>query len=172
MTAMNNKQVVKDAFAAFGRGDVPGVLATLADDIEWEAVIGTEGVVPTAGLRRGRDAVGGFFQQLGESVEFALFEPREFIAEDDQVAVVGHYQGRAKSTGKGFDSDWVMIFNMRDGKVVKFRRYCDSREVRPHFNSGGRHCDRADITRTMCSGLQREQQTPEARRDRLLTKHV
>ena len=43
---------------------------------------------------------------------------------------------------------------------------------RPHFNSGGRHCDRADITRTMCSGLQREQQTPEARRDRLLTKHV
>lgn len=127
--AGSNTELVKDAFAAFQRGDIPSLLGTLDDNVEWQAVIGTEGIVPTAGLRRGRDAVGGFFEQLNEAVAFDLFEPREFIAEGDQVAVVGHYKGRAKPTGKPIDAGWVMIFTIRNGKVVKFREYADSHQL-------------------------------------------
>lgn len=124
-----NTQIVKGAFAAFQRGDIPGVLAVLDDNVEWQAVIGTEGIVPTSGLRRGRTGVGEFFRQLGEAVAFDAFEPREFIAEGDQVAVVGRYKGRAKPTGKAFDAEWVMIFTLRNGKVARFREYADSRQL-------------------------------------------
>lgn len=133
MSEVQNTQVVQNAYAAFQRGDIPGVLATLDDNVEWQGVIGTEGVVPTAGLRRGRGAVGEFFQQVGDSIAFETFEPREFIAQADQVAVVGRYKGRAKPTGKTWDSEWVMIFTFRDGKVIKFREYTDSRAIAAAF---------------------------------------
>ena len=125
----HNTQVVKDAYAAFQRGDVAGVLAIVDDNVEWQAVIGTEGVLPHAGMKRGKAAVQDFFRVLGETAEFQTFEPREFIAQGDQVAVVGHYKGRVKTTGKSYDSGWVMIFTIRNGKVVRFREYTDSRQL-------------------------------------------
>jgi uncharacterized protein len=124
-----NTKLVKDAYAAFQRGDIQAVLATLSDDVEWQAVIGTEGVVPTSGLRRGRAGVGEFFQQLSASTAFDAFEPREFIAQGDQVAVIGRYKGKALTTGKAYDSEWVMVFTVRNGKVVRFREFADSRQL-------------------------------------------
>ena len=127
--ASQNTQIVKDTYAAFQRGDIPAILAMLDDNVEWQAVIGTEGVVPTAGLRRGRSGIGQFFTDLAGSVEFEAFEPREFIAEGDQVAVIGRYKGKARPTGKPFDTEWVMVFTLRNGKVVRFREYTDSRQL-------------------------------------------
>jgi ketosteroid isomerase-like protein len=124
-----NTKLVKDAYAAFQRGDIPAVLATLSDDVEWHAVIGTEGIVPTSGVRRGRAGVTEFFKQLANSTTFEAFEPREFIAQGDQVAVVGRYKGKATTTGKAYDSEWVMVFTIRNGKVVRFREFADSRQL-------------------------------------------
>ena len=124
-----NTQVVKNAYAAFGSGDIPGLLALVDDNVEWQAVIGTEGILPQAGLRRGKASVGEFFRILGGTAEFQSFEPREFIAQGDQVAVVGHYKGRVKATGKTWDTEWVMIFTIRNGRVVRFREYTDSRQL-------------------------------------------
>ena len=124
-----NTKLVKDAYAAFQRGDIQAVLATLSDDVEWRAVIGTEGVVPTSGLRRGHAGVGEFFQQLSTTTTFEAFEPREFIAQGDQVAVIGRYKGKALATGKLYDSEWVMVFTVRNGKVVRFREFADSRQL-------------------------------------------
>jgi len=134
MEAVNTKEavntnVVKEAYAAFQRGDIPAILAALDENVQWQAVIGTEGVLPHAGLRRGRSAVGEFFKQVSESLDFDAFEPREFIAQGDQVAVIGRYKGKAKTTGKSWDTEWVMIFTLRDGKVITFREYTDSRQL-------------------------------------------
>ena len=45
-------EVVKGIYEAFGRGDVPAVLAATADDIEWYQAEG----MPYGGLHHGRDA--------------------------------------------------------------------------------------------------------------------
>src|SRR5947209_7156499 len=82
MSEQDNVRVVQRMFAAFGRGDVPGVLDTLTEDIEWHLAGPTE--VTYAGTRRGRDAVAQFFKVLGESAEFERFEPREYIAQGDK----------------------------------------------------------------------------------------
>jgi uncharacterized protein len=124
-----NTQLVKDAYAAFGRGDIPGLLGYLDDNVEWHAVIGTEGVVPHSGVKHGKPAVAEFFRVLAETTEFQSFEPREFIADDNQVAVIGHYTGRVKSTAKPWDSGWVMVFTIRNGRIVRFREFTDSRQL-------------------------------------------
>jgi ketosteroid isomerase-like protein len=126
MSEALNTQIVKDAYAAFGRGDVNAILATLDEHVEWEGVKGTEGVVPTAGLRRGRAEVGQFFSQVNESIAFERFEPRQFVAQGDIVVALGYYSGTAKPTGRTFSSDWVMVFTLKDGRVTQFQEFADS----------------------------------------------
>ena len=129
MNEAQNTQVVKNAYAAFQRGDIGGVLATLDDSIEWQGVIGTEGVVPHAGVRRGLTGVGEFFSQVAGGIDFHTFEPQEFIAQGDQVAVVGRYKAQIKTTSKTIESGWVMLFTFKNGKIVRFREYTDSAQL-------------------------------------------
>jgi ketosteroid isomerase-like protein len=135
MSAEQNIQVVKDAYAAFGRGDVNGILALLDDSVEWEGVKGTEGVAPHAGIRRGKLAVAEFFRTLATTLDFQLFEPREFVAQGDAVVVIGRYKATVKSTNRSSESDWVMVFNLRNGTVTRFREFTDSAAIVRSFGA-------------------------------------
>jgi len=84
MSAEENVQTAKDGYAAFGRGDLPGILELLTDDIEWVNP-GPPDVIPGAGTHRGKDAVAGFFGTLAQSTDFQAFErgsssPRETMS--------------------------------------------------------------------------------------------
>lgn len=125
-----NLAIVQSAYAAFGRADIPAVLAALDPSVEWEAVIGADPLrVPTAGVRKGVAAVGEFFQALGRTMTFDKFEPREFIAQGDQVACIGYYDARVRETGGRMESSWVMVFTIRNGKIVRFREWSDSAQL-------------------------------------------
>ena len=126
MSDNSSVQTVKAAYDAFGRGDIKALLALVDENVEWHAVKGAEGAAPHAGARRGRAAVEQFFSQLAESMEVRKFEPKEFIADGEQVAVVGEYEWVIRTTGKPMKSDWVMVFTVRSGKVTRFREWTDS----------------------------------------------
>jgi ketosteroid isomerase-like protein len=123
MGAQENVQIVKDGYAALGRGDIQGLLATFAEDIE--LVTPGEGL-PVAVTYRGHAAVADCFQRVSEMVEFSSFEPREFVAEGDRVLVVGFDSGRVKATNRTFEEHWVMAFTVRNGKVMNARKYTDT----------------------------------------------
>jgi len=127
-----NTQVVKDAYAAFGRGDIKSVIDALSDDIVWQGVKGAAKHVPMAGERRGKAAVGEFFNQVGAHITFSKFEPREFVAQGDKVVAIGHYTATT-SAKKSFDSDFAMVFTLRGGKVVLFQEYLDSGAINAAF---------------------------------------
>ena len=74
-----------------------------------------------------------FFQQLTASLDFQRFEPREFIAQRDKVVTLGHYTGRSKATGQSFESDWVMVFTVRNGLVSRFMEFADSAGINAAF---------------------------------------
>ena len=128
MAEAENVKVVQDAYAAFGRGDVQGILDRLDDSIVWHGVYGTGSHVPTSGERRGKTAVAEFFTQVGAHVNFSRFEPREFVATGDKVVTLGHYTAKT-SAGKNFESDFAMVFTMRGGKVVRFQEFTDSAAI-------------------------------------------
>jgi len=129
MSEARNTQTVQECYHAFQRGDIATILAALDDNVEWEGVKGTEGVAPHAGVRRGRGAVTEFFQQVGATLEFHTFEPKEFVAQGDTVVSVGSYRATVKATKKSIASDWAMIFNFRDGKITRFREFTDSAQL-------------------------------------------
>jgi ketosteroid isomerase-like protein len=126
MSTAENLQLVKDGYAAFGRGDLPGLLSLLAEDVVWD--MPGEGL-PIAGSYRGRDGVASFFQKLQQEADILEFQPREFLAEGDRVLVVGWERMKIKATGRGADIDWVMAFTIRDGKIAKFREYTDTKAI-------------------------------------------
>jgi uncharacterized protein len=132
MHEQENLQVVHQAYAAFGQGDVAGVLAVLAEDVRWSTP-GSPNVVPYAGSRTGHEQVAGYFEAFGSAVEVTEFEPQRFFAQEDMVVVLGHYAFRVKSTGKTVDTDWVHAFTLRDRKIVAFRGYEDSAAVAAAF---------------------------------------
>jgi hypothetical protein len=129
----DNIKTVQAAYAAFGRGDIAGVLDTMADDIHWQPVLGTARHVPFSGERRGKASVAEFFKIVGDSEAFEQFEPREFIAQGNTVVAIGHYRAVTKATGKRFDVDFVMVFTLRDGKVSAFREFTDSAAINAAF---------------------------------------
>lgn len=133
-----NVQIVQESYAAFGRGDVEGILAFLDDRIQWEGVKGAEGAAPHAGVRRGKAAVREFFATVAQTIDFHRFEPREFIDGGDQVAVVGAYEATVKPTGRRVSCDWVMVFTFEGGKITRFREFTDSAQVVAAYGAAAR----------------------------------
>jgi ketosteroid isomerase-like protein len=129
MSEQQHMQVVRQAYDAFLRGDIAAVLDLLSDDVDWEAVNGAGSRIPVGGRRFGRHNVAGFFTTLGETTVFRQFQPKEFIAQGDKVVTLGHYEAEVKPTGRRYESDWAMVFTLRNGKIVHFREYTDSAAI-------------------------------------------
>ena len=87
MHEQQNIDVVKKGYEAFGRGDIPGLLAQLDANVSWIAF--GPAVLPTAGRRQGYQGVTEFFEQLAAIVDITRFETKEFIAQGDRVVVIG-----------------------------------------------------------------------------------
>ena len=128
MEEARNTKVVQEAYAAFSRSDIQTLLSKCADDIVWTAVYGSGSHVPTAGERRGKAAVAEFFKQVAENINFSRFEPKEFIATGDKVVALGHYTATTPMK-KSFDSDFAMVFTLRNGQVTRFQEFCNSAAI-------------------------------------------
>src|SRR5205823_426612 len=92
--------------------------AMLADKVEWK-FCGAKGL-PYTGTFRSKAEIGGWFASIPQVEEILAFEPREFIAAGDSVTVLGFERTKAKPTGKTFETEWVHIFTVRDGRVTRF----------------------------------------------------
>jgi hypothetical protein len=119
---------VQELYAAFGRGDIAPILDALSDDVDW-AVPGPAAVVPFFGSWRGRDRVLAFFQAVGEHLTFDHFGPDRFVAQGDEVVVIGKDHARNKKTGRGYQTDFVHVWSFREAKIVRFREYLDTAAV-------------------------------------------
>jgi ketosteroid isomerase-like protein len=98
-------------------------------------VYGAAPHVPTAGERRGKAQVGEFFKLVAQNVNFSRFEPREFIATGDKVVALGHYTVTTP-IGKAFDSDFAMVFTLRNAKVTEFQEFTDSGAINAAYAVG------------------------------------
>jgi ketosteroid isomerase-like protein len=126
MITEKNVQTVKDFFAAIGRGDRKGLLALVAEDIEW--IIPGEDW-PLAGTHRGHAGLADVLQKASEEVETTYPEPPEFVAQGDRVLVVGVATGKIKATNRTFKDDWVFAITVRNGKLTKIREYIDTQAL-------------------------------------------
>jgi ketosteroid isomerase-like protein len=123
---VSNAQTVQDIYAAFGQGDIPAILARLADDVDWGyGRIAND--VPWLQRRRGSAGAQAFFESLG-ALEFHNFAPKQIIEGDGIVVSLVDIDFTVKATGKRVteeDEIHVWRFNA-DGKVARFKEGLDT----------------------------------------------
>ncbi len=127
MNPQENVKIVQQAYEDFKNGNIPALLESMADNVEWE-LPELEGV-PIAGKRQGRDRVADFFATLSETQEVLNFEPTEFVAQGEKVVVLGDYTWRVKATGGQITSDWAHVFTVRNGRIERFQEYTDTAAI-------------------------------------------
>ena len=115
--ADQNVDIVRGAYDSFSRGDVPGVLDMLSDDIEWNV----PPPLPQAMEAHGRDDVGRFFERLGSVYDGIDIQVEDLVASGDRVCVIGH--GSGKANGRDVDWGFTHCWKLADGKAVRFDEY-------------------------------------------------
>ena len=118
------RDVVTAAYRAFGARDIDALLALLSPDVEWGEP--DNPLIPSAGTRRGIAGVVEWLQ-IGNRTEAILeLEPRRILVEGDTAAVIGHTRVMAKPTGRSYETDFVHLITVADGRVVRFVEYFDT----------------------------------------------
>lgn len=113
--------IVQQAYEAFGRGDVPGILNLVAAEVDWEFVGSVS--LPYAGRRRNHQEVAGFFAAVAQADDIHSFEPEEFIEAGEHVTVLGWESSTARDTKKEFQSQWAHVFTVKNGKITRWRGF-------------------------------------------------
>ncbi len=117
---------IRTAYEEFAQHDAAAVLAKLDASVEW--VEGGGGDSPS-GTFIGPDAVAsGVFSVIEANFDEYHVDPSEYIDQGDRVVVKGHFSGKNKG-GAELDTGFEHVFDMRDGKVVRFENKPDNAEA-------------------------------------------
>jgi ketosteroid isomerase-like protein len=124
----HNVQLIKTAYSAFGQGDVQALVKAVSDDIEFRPLM-PQSIWPFAGPRQGREQFIKFLEGFSEIATIERFEPLEFIAQGERVAVLLSERSRIKATGLFIDQTYVHVFTVANNQIVRFAIFGDSAPV-------------------------------------------
>ena len=90
---------MKDIYAAFNRDDRSAMIAALAENVEFESSPGA-GEIPWAAARHGHSDLADLLDQIVEHLQMEVFEQLDFLASENQVAVVNRMELSLKKNGQ------------------------------------------------------------------------
>jgi uncharacterized protein len=108
-----NEDLVREGFAAFGRGDMDALRKQFfADDIRWHV----PGRNPLAGDYEGPEQVIQYFTRVFEATGGTLgIELHDVLANDNHAVAL--YTVSGERAGKQLTDNEVLVYHFRDGKV-------------------------------------------------------
>ena len=121
----DNRELVRRAYELFANGDIEGMLALHRPDSVWRI----PGIAPWAGTYCGHDEIRRLIATLNANVEIVELRPREFLADGDKVAVLGHVRGRVRATGRSYSSEFSEILTVEAGQLIAFDEHIDTLAV-------------------------------------------
>jgi ketosteroid isomerase-like protein len=129
MSSDDNIKLVRTAYEAFGRGDIPAVLEVIDDDCDW-GVEASSQLAPYYGSRHGKGEILAFFQELASTFEVERFEPTAIAGDGEDVLAVVAYAIKSNATGKSGTMNIHHHFKVVDGKLTYFRGSEDTELVK------------------------------------------
>jgi uncharacterized protein len=120
--------IVRDIYDALAAGDLPGALARMSPDIVWNEAEnfpyadGNPYVGPEA-------VANGVFARLGGEWDGFAVALEDLLDAGDTVVALGRYTGACKATGKAIRAQFAHVWNVADGKAVRFQQYVDTLQV-------------------------------------------
>lgn len=106
-------------YDAFGKGDVPGLLALCTDNVWFD--IQDRSFDSKARIFKGKGEVGGFFGELATKFKYSKFQPVRFLADGDDVGVIVQVEFTHLPTGKNYTANYFHHFHISDGKIASFK---------------------------------------------------
>ena len=123
---MGNSEIIKGLYEAFAKGDVPAVLGTFAPDISWTEAAG----FPYGGTYIGPNAIlENVFIKLATEWDGFSAVPERIVDGGDTIVALGNYGGTYKKTGKTMSVPFAHVYDLLDGKIVKFVQHTDTAKV-------------------------------------------
>lgn len=119
-TEAKNIELVKDLYAAFGRGDLPYILERFAPELESFGVnAGGRAKAPFHFHGKTRADVAKYFEALLGVLEPLRLEPLHYAAGGDCVYATLYHEYKVRKTGKTLAlNNGVHRFTLRNGLVV------------------------------------------------------
>ncbi|HUR59513.1 MAG TPA: nuclear transport factor 2 family protein [Opitutaceae bacterium] len=139
-TAPNHVTTVQTMYAAFGRADMPGLLAHVSEDVDWRINVDPQapGAAAVSDFRpfRGKKGVSEFFAIIGRDVEFHSFQPLSFLTGGNEVAVRVLFDGTIRPTGRRVKVEAIHHFTFNErGHVTRFLESFDTLAVAAAWNA-------------------------------------
>jgi uncharacterized protein len=122
-----NVEIVRNAFAAFERGDIEGVLRLCDEDIVITQPPDLPGVSPEQRGHRGvLEALAIWPEQWDEyRIELLRVDP----APGGKVFVAQRSSGRGKQSGVEVDMDFSFVFTIREEKISEWRLFMQEEQA-------------------------------------------
>ena len=122
-------ETVTKIYEAFGKGDIPAIMSTIADDVRWEEWnnnTAQQAGVPWLKSGNGKNAALDFFKLLGE-MKFNQFDVKSLIEGPGQVAAEVVLEMEIPATGATIKDEEIHLWTFNDaGQVVRLRHYLDT----------------------------------------------
>ena len=118
------RQLIESLFHAFQRGDIAFIVERFAEDCTVRETRSSE--LPYAGSFEGRAGASKFFDAMLGAFEPNKLEADLWVCEGEHVVAMGSWGGKARATGKSWESHLALYFRVSDGKVVEFRGHDDT----------------------------------------------
>jgi ketosteroid isomerase-like protein len=123
-----NVDLVRAAYAAFGRGDINAVLDLMDPKIDFR--VADNSLYFRGSAYVGRDDVRSLFARIPVDWEGFEVVPETYHDAGDVVAVRGRYRGTYKATGKSMYVQVAHFWTVRNGKLAEFQQYIDTAGLR------------------------------------------
>jgi ketosteroid isomerase-like protein len=114
---------VRGAYENFNQGNIPGVLASYHEEIEWIEPGG--GSAPAGTFNGPGNIAEQVFSKVPETFDDFSVEIDDVEDQGDTVVVKGRFKGKSKS-GAELDASFEHVNEMKDGKVVRFENKVDA----------------------------------------------
>jgi uncharacterized protein len=123
---MGDMETVRAFYERAAQGDLDGIAALLAPDVDW---CQTPGWPDADRFRSPSEVLAGVFGKLHDEWDGFKGVPSEFLDAGEAIVVLGAYSGTCKATGRSFEAPFAHVFRVRDGVVAEMTQYADTKLV-------------------------------------------
>lgn len=125
----SNLEMIQSTYEGSASSNAKHLAEALSEKAEWTEAEG----FPYGGTYIGVEAImENVFSRLGSEWDDykASVNTYHEVSEKDVIIAEGMYSGVYKKTGKSFEAEFVHVWQLENGKIVKFKQYVDSHLVR------------------------------------------
>ena len=119
-------RVATDLYSAFGRGDIPAVLALFDPAIEFREAEGNPYRPDGSPWVGPQMILTELFARIGEEWDAFAIHTERITPTADGVVMEGRYSGTYKPTGRSLDGQVCHVLRIRDGRLTHFQQYIDT----------------------------------------------